>query len=79
MLGLILAVILFNLVAFITNNRLTKNQIVHIWTFTTDFQILGDTYIDTKYHGYWYFTKEIDGWIEITTFTVLIPPVNMMF
>jgi hypothetical protein len=78
MIGLIIAVILFNLIAFITNKRLTKNQIVHIWTFTTIFQGIADLYIDHKYQGYWYFTKDVD-WASIPTLTMLIPPVNMMF
>lgn len=79
MIGLIIAIILFNFIAFKTNKRLTANQIVHIWAFTIALQQLGDLYIDTKYHGYWYFSKDIDGWREILTLTVLIPPVNMMF
>ncbi|MGM0923312.1 MAG: hypothetical protein ACQEWW_19205 [Bacillota bacterium] len=79
MTGLIIAIILFNFIAFKTNNRLTANQIVHIWTFTIALQGLGDIYIDTKYNGYWYFSKDIDGWSEIPTLTMLIPPVNMMF
>ncbi|MEH7373868.1 hypothetical protein [Neobacillus drentensis] len=78
MIGLIIAVILFNLIAFITNNRLTKNQIVHIWAFTIIFQGLADLYIDHKYQGYWYFTKDVD-WASLPTLTMLIPPVNMMF
>jgi hypothetical protein len=79
MIGLIIAIILFNFIAFKTNKRLTANQIVHIWAFTIALQQLGDLYIDTKYHAYWYFSKDIDGWGEILTLTVLIPPVNMMF
>ncbi|MCU7746632.1 hypothetical protein N7983_26385 [Priestia megaterium] len=79
MIGLIIAIVLFNFIAFKTNKRLTANQIVHIWAFTIALQQLGDLYIDTKYHGYWYFSKDIDGWSEIPTLTVLLPPVNMMF
>ncbi|WP_027408780.1 hypothetical protein [Anoxybacteroides tepidamans] len=78
MVGLSIAVIVFNFVAFFTNRRLTKNQMAHIWTFTTSFQLLFDLYVDHKYHGYWYFTKEVD-WEGLPTLTMLIPPVNIMF
>lgn len=78
MIGLIIAVILFNLIAFITNKQLTKNQIVHIWLFTITLQIIADMFIDQKYHGYWYFTQDVD-WKALPTLTILLPPVNMMF
>jgi hypothetical protein len=78
MAGLIGAVILFNLFAFKTNKRLTKNQIVHIWLFTITLQVLADLFIDQKYHGYWYFTQDVD-WAALPTITMLLPPVNMMF
>jgi hypothetical protein len=78
MIGLIIAVILFNSIAFITNKRLTTNQIVHIWSFTTALQLLADGYVDIKYHGYWYFSKDVD-WESLLAVTILIPPVNMMF
>jgi hypothetical protein len=45
MIGLIIAVILFNLLAFITNKRLSKNPIVHIWSFTIALQIIADMFI----------------------------------
>ncbi len=78
MIGLIVAIVTFNLIAFRTNKRLTPNQIVHIWAFTIAFQQSFDSIIEFKYHGYWYFDKEID-WIGILPHTILIPPVNMMF
>ncbi|MFS0638396.1 hypothetical protein AB1K84_21070 [Mesobacillus foraminis] len=78
MVGLIIAIIIFNAVAFITNKRLSKNQIVHIWAFTIALQGLADLYIDQKYHGYWYFSKGIE-WESLPTLTMVIPPVNMMF
>ncbi|MDQ6600807.1 hypothetical protein [Bacillus salipaludis] len=78
MIGLIIAVILFNLIAFKTNKRLTKNQIVHIWSFTITLQIIADLFIDQKYHGYWYFTQDVD-WEGLPSLTILLPPVNMMF
>ncbi|MGI8386468.1 hypothetical protein [Robertmurraya sp. P23] len=78
MIGLIIAIILFNLIAFKTNKRLTANQIVHIWVFTIAFQVGFDLFVEFKYHGYWYFNKGID-WVGLLPHTVLIPPVNMMF
>lgn len=78
MIGLLIAIILFNLIAFKTNKRLTVNQIVHIWTFTIAFQFLFDTIVEFKYHAYWYFDKGVN-WSGILPHTVLIPPVNMMF
>jgi hypothetical protein len=78
MIGLIIAVIVFNLIAFKTNKRLTNNQIVHIWTFTNFLQILVDGYVDQKFHGYWYFTKNVD-WKSLPAVTMLVPPVNMIF
>ncbi|MGQ3380968.1 hypothetical protein ACT6P6_23240 [Priestia endophytica] len=78
MIGLILAIIIFNVTAFTINNRLTLNQIVHIWTFTIALQVLVDLYIDGKYQGYWYFNKTTE-WRDFPTLTILIPPVNMIF
>ena len=78
MIGMLIAIVLFNVVAFITNKRLSKNQIVHIWVFTIALQGLADLYIDQKYHGYWYFSKGIE-WASLPTLTMTIPPVNMMF
>ncbi|MBT2216819.1 hypothetical protein KK120_13395 [Virgibacillus dakarensis] len=78
MIGFIIAIILFNLVCFTTNKRLTKNQFVHIWTFTIALQAVTETFIDFKYHGYWYFSKEINWWV-LPAFTILIPPVNIIF
>ncbi|MDQ0970808.1 hypothetical protein QFZ31_000686 [Neobacillus niacini] len=78
MIGLIIAVFLFNIIAFKTNKQLTKNQIVHIWAFTIVFQGLFDLYIDQKYQGYWYFSKDVD-WSSLPALTLLVPPINMMF
>lgn len=78
MIGFITAIILFNLLAFATNKRLNINQVLHIWTFTIAFQAVTETYTDFKYHGYWYFTKEINWWV-LPAFTMLIPPVNIIF
>lgn len=76
--GFIIAIALFNVIAFRTNRRLTKNQIIHIWMFTIALQAVTDTFVDFKYHGYWYFDKEIN-WGVLPALTILIPPVNMIF
>ncbi|WP_226527496.1 hypothetical protein [Metabacillus niabensis] len=78
MIILLLSVIIFNYLAFKTNERLTKNHIVHIWVFTIAFQLFFDIFVDLKYHGYWYITKGID-WLAFPAYTALIPPVNIMF
>ncbi|MGR3763082.1 CBO0543 family protein [Rossellomorea sp. NS-SX7] len=78
MLGLMIAVILFNFIAFKTNKILTAKQIAHIFAFTIAFQLSFDLYVDLKYHGYWYFTKAVD-WAALPAHTILLPPVNMMF
>lgn len=78
MIGFIIAILLFNLVAFTTNKRLTKSQIAHVWMFTVAFQICFDLFISAKYWGYWYFSKAIDLKL-LLALTVTVPPVNMMF
>lgn len=78
MIGLLIAAALFNAVAFLTNSKLTKNQILHIWTFTIALQVVVDTYMNQKFHGYWYFNKGIDL-RAIPALTILIPPVNTIF
>ncbi|KUP05736.1 hypothetical protein Q75_11140 [Bacillus coahuilensis p1.1.43] len=78
MIGLILSIIVFNLVAFQTNKRLSKNQMIHVWAFTIVLQMAFDGFVDHKYHGYWYFSNEIE-FIDVLTVTVLVPPVNIMF
>ncbi|MGE6258448.1 hypothetical protein ACQKCU_11120 [Heyndrickxia sporothermodurans] len=78
MIILFISVIVFNLIAFYTNKRMSANQILHIWVFTIAFQLIFDTFIDLKYEGYWYFTKGID-WIGFPAYTILIPPVNMIY
>ncbi|NRD79134.1 hypothetical protein HPT25_17385 [Bacillus sp. BRMEA1] len=77
MIGLWIAIIFFNFIAFKTNKRLTSNQIVHIWAFTVAFQFLFDWIVEIKYCAYWYFDKGVD-WKGIPSHTVLIAPVNMM-
>ncbi|MBM7684206.1 hypothetical protein JOD43_004421 [Pullulanibacillus pueri] len=78
MIGLITAVVLFNSLAFIKNRRLNKSQVIHIWLFTIALQLVVDSYIDLKYHGYWYFSKGVD-WPSLPAITMLIPPVNILF
>jgi hypothetical protein len=78
MIGLLIAIITFNIIGFKTNKSLSGNQILHIWMFTIATQVLFDTVIEFKYHAYWYFDKEVD-WRGILPHTILIPPVNMFF
>ncbi|MFC7063824.1 hypothetical protein [Halobacillus seohaensis] len=78
MVGLLLAIILFNIIAFKSNKRLTVKQIAHIWVFTIAFQMSADIFIDIKYQGYWYFRPEVD-WAALPAHIALLPPVNMMF
>lgn len=78
MVGLIVAIIIFNIIAFKTNKRMTLNQIIHIWTFTIVFHLIFDVFINIKYKAYWYFTQEID-WHALPAYLVLLPPVCMLF
>jgi hypothetical protein len=78
MIGLLLAITIFNFIAFRSNKRLTANQIVHIWLFTIAFQTLFDILVEIKFKGYWYFSKDID-WGGFLAHIALVPPVNMMF
>ncbi|WP_066062705.1 hypothetical protein [Neobacillus soli] len=78
MIGLLIAIFTFNYIAFKKNKRLSSNQIVHIWTFTIAFQSLFDTFIEFKYHGYWYFTKDID-WTGLLPHIFIVPAANMIF
>ncbi|MBS4219023.1 hypothetical protein KHA96_11920 [Bacillus sp. FJAT-49711] len=78
MIGMMIAIILLNFIAFKTNKRLTKNQIVHLWVFTMAFQTFFDVFVSLKYHGYWYFSNGVD-WSSIPVYILLIPPVNIMF
>lgn len=78
MIGLIVSVIVFNLIALKTNKRLTPSQIVQIWTFTIAFQLLFDLIVEFKYQSYWYFGQGVD-WIGLVPRTILIPPVNIIF
>jgi len=78
MIGLVIAIVFFNIIAFKTNKKLSANLIVHIWTFSIAFQMLFDTFIEFKYLGYWYFDKEID-WEGVLPHLLVVPPVNMIF
>lgn len=72
------SVIVFNFLAFKLVKRLSGNMILHIWIFTCCFQVFFDTFIDLKYHGYWFVSQEID-WSAFPGYTLLIPPVNLLF
>lgn len=78
MIGLILAIVVFNLTAFKINKILTVNQIVHIWVFTIAFQSLFDIMVEFKFHAYWYFGKDVE-WSGLIPHLILVPPVNITF
>lgn len=78
MIGLIFSVLVFNIIAFKYCTKLSKVQILNIWTFTIAFQNIFDLIIEFKFKGYWYFTQEVD-WGGLISHTVLVPSVNMMF
>ncbi|BDH61677.1 hypothetical protein MTP04_18070 [Lysinibacillus sp. PLM2] len=78
MIGLIIAVIFFNTVAFITVKQLTKSQMAHMWIFTILLHLLVDLYLGLKYHGYYYFNKGIE-WIDLPAVTLITPPVVLLF
>ena len=78
MIGLIVAIITFNFIAFISNKKLSKSQIVNIWMFTIAFQQTFDIFVEFKYHGYWYFEKGIE-WKGLLPHLFIVPPVNLMF
>ena len=40
-------------------------------------QNVTDVLIEFKYHGYWYFYKEVD-WFGVLAHSILIPPVNIL-
>lgn len=77
LIGLIIAIIIFNYLG-IRHNHLSRNQTLHIWMFTIAFQMLFDIIIEFKYHGYWYFSKEVN-WRGVLPHTILIPPINILF
>ncbi|OIK05669.1 hypothetical protein BIV60_27625 [Bacillus sp. MUM 116] len=74
----VISIIVFNFIVYKMNKRLTKNQMVHIWTFTIILLTWADIYIDEKTGGYWYFYKGIE-WRNFLVYTLLIPPVNVIF
>lgn len=78
MIGLLISVLVFNLIAFKINKRLLPSQIVQIWTFTITFQMLFDFIVEFKYQSYWYFSQGFE-WVGLIPRTVLIPPVNIIF
>jgi hypothetical protein len=78
MIGLFIAIILFNFIAFKTNKRLNASEIVQIWTFTIAFQQSFDLIVEFKLQGYWYFDKGVNC-LGLLAHSVLIPPVNMIF
>jgi len=78
MVGLMIAIIIANIILYKTNKKLSKSQMLHIWLFTTVFQMTFDIYVSLKFQSYWYFTKSID-WQTLPVYTLLVPPVNIIF
>ncbi|MBH9967276.1 hypothetical protein [[Bacillus] enclensis] len=78
MIGLILAIIIFNSAAYFFSGRLTRNHKLHIWTFTIAFQLAHDLIVEYKHMAYWYFGKGI-SWQGLMGHTILLPPVNILF
>ncbi|WP_042455587.1 hypothetical protein [Neobacillus dielmonensis] len=78
MIGLIIAIIVFNYFAFTGKNRLTGNQMLHIWTFTVAFQTLFDLFVEFKYQAYWYFNQDIN-WSGILPHLLIVPQANWIF
>jgi hypothetical protein len=78
MIGLILAIIIFNSAAYFCSGRLTRNNKLHIWTFTIAFQLTHDLIVEYKHMAYWYFDKGI-SWPGLMGHTILLPPVNILF
>ncbi|WP_242698370.1 CBO0543 family protein [Bacillus sp. SD088] len=75
---MIIAIVVFNVIALLKVRNLSINQIVHIIVFTIAFQTLVDLYLDFKYHAYWYYSKAVDL-RSIPTLIMIIPAVNVMF
>ncbi|RKQ30251.1 hypothetical protein [Oceanobacillus halophilus] len=78
MFGLIIAIILFNIVAFSLVKRLTKSQMVHMWLFTAFFHLIVDLYLGFKYEGYWYFNQGME-WLDLPAILLLSPPAILLF
>lgn len=78
MIGFVLAIITFNLIAFTINKKLTKNQFVHIWMFTIVLQMAFDIFLGHYHEAYWYFEWEIN-WGYFFAILLLIAPVNIIF
>ncbi|MFC4812866.1 hypothetical protein [Paenibacillus sp. GCM10023250] len=79
MILLIVSIILFNWTAFRLNRIRARNQAAHVWMFTMAFQLLFDLIIDFKLKGYWYFEKYTVDWAAFLAWTLLIPPLNLLF
>ncbi|GGE43567.1 hypothetical protein GCM10011391_22900 [Pullulanibacillus camelliae] len=79
MLGLFVAIIVFNLLAFKLVKHITLNEMIHIWTFTIAFQVCFDVIIELKLKGYWYFYKNKVEYIGLLPHMILVPPINVLF
>ena len=78
MLGLIVAIIAFNGIAFMRVKRLAKSHIVHICTFTILIHVSVDLLLSVKYGAYWYFDREIQ-WLDVPAVALLSPSAALLF
>ncbi|NRD78951.1 hypothetical protein HPT25_16425 [Bacillus sp. BRMEA1] len=78
MVGLFISIVIFNLIALKIKKQLTRSQMLQIWLFSSFLQILFDVFVDVKYQGYWYFSKDID-WQALFVYLFIVPTVNIIF
>ncbi|PKG22826.1 hypothetical protein CWS01_14140 [Niallia nealsonii] len=79
MIGLVVAIIIVNFITIkVHKKQLSYSQILSVYLFSISLQLLFDIFVDFKYHGYWYFTRDID-WALFLYQLFLIPSVNIIF
>ena len=78
MVGLIIAIIVLNVIAYRKVKRIAKSKIIHICVFTILFHVSVDLFLSVKYGAYWYFDKEIQ-WTDIPAVALLSPPAALLF
>lgn len=78
MLGLIIAIIVLNMGAFLWVKRLAKSHIVHICVFIILFHLSVDLFLSVKYGAYWYFDRGLQ-WLDVLPVALLSPPAALLF
>ncbi|WP_040207469.1 hypothetical protein [Neobacillus jeddahensis] len=78
MIGLMIAVLIFNFIALKVKKQLTRSQMVQVWIFSVSLQFVVDVFISLKYGAYWYFSKGVD-WESLPAYFFLVSPVNIIF